>query len=186
MPPSSFQGGLLDHSYGFIGHGRDNVARDDYLIQRTHGNRELMFGGGREFSPNCGVGISDDSTIDTEAAKYLRTELPLVLDLKGEKEELKGAYEWSGIMGFSRDAYPWVGELTEKVIEGGMKGLWITAGFTGHGMPNTWLCGREVVEMMMGREGDLPERYRASRERVEEARSLRTVKVADDAGFFGV
>lgn len=145
-----------------------------------------MFGGGREFSPNNGVGTSDDSTIDVKAAEYLRTELPLLLDFKGDREELKGTYEWSGIMGFSRDAYPWVGELTEEVIEGGMEGLWITAGFTGHGMPNTWLCGREVVEMMMGRDGELPGRYRASRERVEVARAMRTVKVADKAGFYGV
>ena len=41
-------------------------------------------------------------------------------------------------MGFSRDSHPWVGELP------GSANVYIAAGYTGHGMPNTWLCGKYI------------------------------------------
>lgn len=59
----------LNHTYVFIGHGRQNINQDDYLVQRpSHKGGELMFGGGRSEAPQAGVGNSDDSTIDSEAA----------------------------------------------------------------------------------------------------------------------
>jgi hypothetical protein len=45
-------------------------------------------------------------------------------------------------MGYSRDEHPWVGQLPGK------PNLFISAGFTGHGMPNTWLCGKAVANMV--------------------------------------
>ena len=57
-------------------------------------------------------------------------------------KELTATHEWTGIMGFSRDEHPWVGPVTDK------PGLYIAAGFTGHGMPNTWLCGKAVALMV--------------------------------------
>lgn len=90
-------------------------------------------------------------------------------------------------MGFSRDNHPWVGELSEEVGVGGGKGLWVSAGFTGHGMPNTCLSAKAVVDLMLGRkksgEVDLPEGYRVSRERVERARMLAEVHIADKEGL---
>ena len=45
-------------------------------------------------------------------------------------------------MGYSRDEHPWVGQMPGKA------NLFISAGFTGHGMPNTWLCGKAVANMV--------------------------------------
>lgn len=45
-------------------------------------------------------------------------------------------------MGFSRDEHPWVGQVPDK------SGLYISAGYTGHGMVNTWLCGKTVALMV--------------------------------------
>lgn len=45
-------------------------------------------------------------------------------------------------MGFSRDEKPWVGPVPDK------SNLYIAAGYTGHGMPNTWLCGKAVALMV--------------------------------------
>ena len=45
-------------------------------------------------------------------------------------------------MGFSRDELPWVGPLPEK------PNIYISAGYTGHGMPNAWLCGKAVALMV--------------------------------------
>ncbi|PQE04724.1 FAD dependent oxidoreductase protein [Rutstroemia sp. NJR-2017a BBW] len=168
------------------GHGTQNVNRDDYLTQRPFTSQkggELMFGGGRAFALSAGVGISDDSVIDPPAADYLRRELPIALDLKNGQQELKASYEWSGIMGFSRDNWPWVGRVPEEL--GGGDGLYVCAGFTGHGMPTTRLSAKAVVEMMLGEEEvDLPGQYRVSQERIDSARLLDVVKIADEKGAF--
>ena len=133
MRPASTTHLPLDHSYVFRGHGNASIEQDDYLVQRpfvdsaiskrTSGG-ELMFGGGRNISP--GVGISNDSLIDESTAAYLGRELNVVLDLQNNDQELEANYEWSGIMGFSRDGYPWVGSATEPGTAD--EGLWVCAG----------------------------------------------------------
>ncbi|RDL37658.1 uncharacterized protein BP5553_05091 [Venustampulla echinocandica] len=178
LPPASMVPEMeihqrLQHTYAFIGHGSQNINQDDYLVQRpfslsssaSRGKNggELMFGGGRRCAKNAGLGVSNDSFIDPSAAAYLRRELNVVLDLNNKDEELEATYEWSGIMGFSRDGCPWVGELSDELGVGGGKGLWICAGFTGHGMPNAHLCAKAIVELMMGtqeQDVELPEVYR--------------------------
>ena len=48
-------------------------------------------------------------------------------------------------MGFSSDGVPWVGPLPHA------PGQWLVAGFSGHGMPQTFLCGRAIAQMVLGR-----------------------------------
>ncbi|KAL3424103.1 FAD dependent oxidoreductase [Phlyctema vagabunda] len=186
LPPKSMRPASthepLTHSYSVMGHSCQNIDQDDYLVQRpfssTHTGGELMFGGGRAFAAKGGVGVSDDSSIDEPAAAYLRRELNVVLDLQNQDHELEASYEWSGIMGFSRDGRPWVGAVGDEL--GGGPGLWISCGFTGHGMPNTGLAGKAVADMIMGKEQvDLPLCYRVSTDRVATARSYVEVAVAD-------
>lgn len=195
IPPKSTRPAAINesltYSYSFMGHASQNIDQDDYLVQRPFaGDRggELMFGGGRWFAAKGGIGVSDDSGIDDPAAAYLRRELNIVLNLQNDDEELEASWEWSGIMGFSRDGRPWVGEVLEEM--GGGKGLWVCAGFTGHGMPNARLCAKAVVDLMMGRSGDevdLPMDYRLAAERVASARTFDEVAVADaKAGNLGV
>jgi glycine/D-amino acid oxidase-like deaminating enzyme len=176
----------LQCSYGFMGNANQTINQDDYLIQRAFSEvdgsgGQLMFGGGRSYAAHAGVGVSDDSHIDPPVASYLRRELNSLLDLNNDEEELQAQWEWSGIMGYSRDGHPWVGEVRDEWGIGGGKGLWISGGFTGHGMPNTWLCGKAVVELIMGPdEGiDLPSTYRLSEERIVKARTYDEVSVAD-------
>lgn len=185
LPPENMnEEGKLVHSYGFIGNGKQNINQEDYLIQRPfEKGGELMFGGGRSYAAHAGLGVSDDSSIDEPAAAYLRNELNVVLDLgNGGKEgtegkELKASHEWSGVMGYSRDGHPWVGSVGEGM--GGGEGLWVCAGFTGHGMPNTCLSAKGVVDMMCGSEADVPGCYLVSEERLVKARGLDEVAVAD-------
>lgn len=186
VPPGSVRPATiaspLKCSYGFVG----NYDQDDYLIQRPFSERDgsggqLMFGGGRSHAINAGVGVSDDSHLDAFAAAHLRRELNVVLDLQNENKELEATWEWTGIMGYSRDGHPWVGEVCDEVGLGGGKGLWICGGFTGHGMPNAWLCGKAVVDMVTGSEEDvdLPNGYKLTSERVKRARSYDEVPLAD-------
>jgi glycine/D-amino acid oxidase-like deaminating enzyme len=207
VAPKGVKGAPLAMSYVFAGHDKvKDVYQDDYLVQRPSGG-ELMFGGGRQYATNGAVGCSDDSWTSRSAAKYLRNELNHALDLDPDSSkelqtlrdelnralnpspssstELKASYEWTGIMGFSRDGRPWVGAVPEDL--GGGKGLWICAGFTGHGMPNATGCARAVVELMLGveeRSVDLPGVHRVSMERVERARVGEEVREADLKGFY--
>ena len=184
MKPTSVINKPLEYTYIFVGNGMQNINQDDYLAQRpfTDSGKEgqLMFGGGRSSASQAGVGVSDDSSIDPPAAAYLRRELNVVMDLHDQSKELEASYEWSGIMGFSRDEHPWVGEVGEELGLGGGKGLFVSGGFTGHGMPNTWLCGKAAVGLMMGeKEVDLPSSYRLTEGRLQRARALDEVAVAD-------
>jgi glycine/D-amino acid oxidase-like deaminating enzyme len=191
-PPALCPGGggalVGRNSYGFYGRGGGNFSQDDYLVQRPFSTfqetdsrgGELMFGGGREYAAGLGVGVSDDSDIDQLAADYLRQALNQLLDTQNNGIELHASHEWSGIMGFSRDGRPWVGEVPEEL--GGGKGLWICAGFTGHGMPNASLCAKAVVNQMMGRQlhdKDLPAEFHMSMGRVKKARTMVEVSLAD-------
>lgn len=199
VSPASSTHQPLEHSYGFVGYDNvHTVYTSDYLVQRPfssspsttgskHKGGELMFGGGRHYDPKAGVGISDDSFISPPAASYLRQALVSALDLQTSPEvtQLEATHEWSGIMGYSRDHRPWVGEVSEEL--GGGKGLWICAGFTGHGMPNACLSAKAAVELLLGTEAeeiDLPESYRMSAQRVEAARGEEEVSVKDRKGAF--
>lgn len=138
IPLPSLQGeGRLKTSLGFLG---DDA--DDYLIQRPNEKGgHMMFGGGRHMGES--LGVTDDSVIDESTAKYLRTRLVTALGLPESKDKayFMSTHMWTGIMGFSRDERPWVGPVPEH------RNMYIAAGFTGHGMPNTWLSGKAVALM---------------------------------------
>ena len=50
---------------------------------------------------------------------------------------------WTGIMGYSADHMPWVGSVPERA------GVWLAAGYTGHGMPNAALCGSHLARLVL-------------------------------------
>jgi glycine/D-amino acid oxidase-like deaminating enzyme len=186
LPGAAFSGSHRTRTnFGFVG-----PRMDDYLIQRPDEScAHLMFGGGRSYGPS--LGITSDQDIDEKVAKYLRTELPRLLVSgtkdKGEKE-LTATHQWTGIMGFSRDNLPWVGQVP------GSKGVFVLAGYTGHGMPNAWLCGKSVATMVLGDdvgvavekavEQGLPRAYLLNEERIERARKLETVEAQDEDHAF--
>ncbi|KAI4730477.1 FAD dependent oxidoreductase [Aureobasidium sp. EXF-10728] len=179
LPGSQFSGSARTKtSFAFIG-----PKMDDYLIQRPDSSgAHLMFGGGRSYGPS--LGISSDAEVDPNVSIYLRTALPTLL-ASGENgdKELKASHEWTGIMGFSRDGLPWVGRVPE------FKNVFVLAGYTGHGMPNAWLCGKSVATMVLGDDLDVAvdkavEAYLITAERIERARKLDTVEVQDEDHMF--
>lgn len=178
----------IGHSYVFIGHGCEKNLRDDYLIQRGANDGpsdgELLLGGGRDHDVKKGLGVSDDGAIDEHVAGYLRGELGRELDSIGTREPLEANMEWTGIMGYSRDGFPWVGQVPR--ILGGGCGLWVCGGYTGHGMPVAARCGKGVVEMMMGASAgiEIPQQFIITEKRIRIARTLDTVHMLDNMGFY--
>ncbi|MCJ1247663.1 hypothetical protein MMC30_004878 [Trapelia coarctata] len=193
-PPLMLQ--PLRHTYGFIGTSGQHRIQDDYLVQRPvsssgHEGGELMFGGGRSKARHEGVNVDSDDTIDPPAAEYLRTKLPEVLDVTGNANgvvrlsatgnELSAKKEWTGIMGFSRDGHPWVGAVPNA------PGLWLSAAYTGSGMPNAALSSQHTASLILAADkasnwrdvereavvsGDIPACYIITKERMEQAMKL--------------
>ncbi|PVH92084.1 FAD dependent oxidoreductase [Periconia macrospinosa] len=197
----------IRHTYFFVGDDSDKaMGRDEYLVQRPPPAAELILGGGRErLARDGGIGLWDDSELEESVSRWLRGELPEVMDLNArrpshtctdkmttsdkekpaEKQDLESTHEWTGIMGYSRDTHPWVGSVPASL--GGGEGLWICAGYTGNGMPNAALCAKAVAELMTGADMvDLPPEYKVTEDRVKNARTKDPVAVADQKGVLAL
>ncbi|KAH9833162.1 FAD dependent oxidoreductase [Rhodofomes roseus] len=192
----------LANSYGLEGQPGQSGHLSDYLNQRPYEGvpnpaGHYMYGGGDAGADFPRVGVWDDSVVDEGMAARLRSTLLRRMELGGEMEgleELEATHQWTGIMGYSRDNMPWIGEVPDT------KGVWLAAGFTGHGMPNGTLCGKAVVSMMLDEEEKvgalktytnvvektgLPTGYFITEARIEKARKLPPVAKADAEGTFG-
>lgn len=165
VPPPAFLTEPLQHTYSFFGANGASRGQDDYFAQRpisTDGDCEddvkgqLMFGGGRQLARHQGVGVDNDDDLDKSVAKYLRTKLHEFMDTKegildysyssgesGAESQLNAVSGWTGIMGHSCDGAPWVGAVPDS------PGLWISAGFSGHGMPNAPLSAQYVARLIL-------------------------------------
>ena len=111
----------------------------EYAIQRQDGR--IIFGGMRWQSPTKEVGIEDDSTLEPLVGEGLKT---FLRDRFASLRDVAIDYEWSGIMGFTADENPLIGELP------GRPGEYISAGYTGHGMPVALAAGKAIAEQIAG------------------------------------
>ncbi|KAI1365863.1 FAD dependent oxidoreductase [Xylaria arbuscula] len=207
----------LPHSYVWTD------ASDQYLIHRGPEDtqvaggggrlavvdRSLILGGERYADPDGDEGVSRDDVVNPVISEALHRSLATAVKLlpgdRPEEEVLKAEYEWTGIMGYSRDGDPFVGRVPasflagtaaatdgEGLEEGGegegvgtsaeVEGLWISAAFTGHGMPVAPRCGIAVAQMMLGREDGVkvPEAWIPTDERVEQARFMEMPRTIED------
>lgn len=158
---------VLEHSHLWVARENGDPAEsENYLIHRESG--ELILGGERNSTVEAGWATSDDSVTDPVVSRRLHTALRKVLT--GFPESLPSTHEWTGIMGYSADNQPWVGSVPEALGGDGGGGLWISAGYTGHGMPVAARCGIAVGEMVLGKTGQqgtvtLPEEWTPSESR---------------------
>ncbi|KAF4312158.1 FAD dependent oxidoreductase [Botryosphaeria dothidea] len=190
----------LPNSYGLCGQPGQPAHGDDYLNQRPYEGvpnpaGHYMYGGGDGAADHERIGVWDDSIVDKGMAGWLRGRLLEYMELGGETEglkELEASHQWTGIMGYSRDNVPWVGKVSE--------GVWLSGGYTGHGMPNGTLCGKAVVELLLAEQAGvpaadaqkqvvekvgLPKSYLITEQRLAAVRKLPTVAEADAMGAIG-
>ncbi|KAK8091350.1 FAD dependent oxidoreductase [Apiospora phragmitis] len=169
---NALQGGLLSMSAQLGGAGlpkagkwpayRNNVSLPggrawslflrgglDYLVQEPeHG--EYMFGGGAGLpdEPAAGRDPYDDSGNPAPPSPHFPADLhPDVIYLGRTKRV------WTGVEGFTADAFPLVGPLsaqqTQRTIKNPAAGReWVSAGFNGEGMDYAWLSGKGLSEMI--------------------------------------
>ena len=123
--------GGLERSYGII----DEDTCDHYLICRPPSSGQagdIIIGGARGIAERKEEGILDDSAVNCVISENLRSEVRKMFRRKGQEKvsrhEKDTIMEWTGIMGMTRDGLPLVGEVE------GQEGLFVCAGFNGHGM----------------------------------------------------
>lgn len=77
-------------------------------------------------------------------------------------ESVKHDYAWTGIIGMTPDAVPFIGPIPGK------KGQYVAAGYNGHGMARIFLCAPALARyMLMGDwDPDMPEAFRVTPERL--------------------
>ncbi|CAG8264674.1 unnamed protein product [Penicillium olsonii] len=96
---------------------------------------------------------SDDTDVSASSIKFLQQSL---LSLFGRDPEMiqdsKLISSWSGIMCFSSDGMPLVGNLPETVTGRSGGGEWLCAAYSGYGMPTAWLAGENLARLIL----DLP------------------------------
>ena len=158
---------LLNNSY--INRTTDGIL--SYLIPRTDGS--IIVGGASSvFKPfkEQWYNNVDDSTLIDSAKDYYSNYMQETYN-GWEHSEAAVDSIWTGVMGYSYDSNPHVGEVP------GRQGHFILAGFNGHGMPVIWLASKELASMAMhAKEFEatrLPRLYKTTQERIERARNGR-------------
>ncbi|GIL65538.1 hypothetical protein Vafri_19293 [Volvox africanus] len=118
-------------------------ARGGYVYWSRREDGRMVVGGFRDVVPDLEWGVYDDASlherIRQELHAYLPKRFPGVFG-----GGLNPEVEWSGILGFTRDRFPFVGPMP------GRRGQFVAAGFSGHGMTRTFTCGRVLADMVSG------------------------------------
>ncbi|KAL2149287.1 hypothetical protein VTH82DRAFT_8635 [Thermothelomyces myriococcoides] len=162
------RGGCLETTYSFIYRGGY-----EYMVSRPPGSAfegDIVIGGGLVRVEHEGLsefGTTDDGALNEGISKYLREAAARYFgtDWGDDHPDGRVRKEWTGIMGFSPDGFPFVGEVP------GETGLWASCSFQGHGMVLCWMCARALVDMMEGRDDEqlkawFPDVFRITKERL--------------------
>ncbi len=139
-----------------------------YMCQNPH-TGGIFIGGEKQKADQ--ILVSDDTVVPEIPAKHLSTIFPKIFARGWENSEPEVRRIWSGIMGFTGDAMPFVGRLTEKMAEKKDSDQeWITAGFNGYGIDKCWLTGEALVGAMAGdiHNVKIPSLYQLSDERLDD------------------
>lgn len=108
----------------------------EYFRQLPDGR--LLLGGCREPFRSVEVGYADTLTPDVQNSlnNYVKDRFP---EIVGRSVD----YRWSGIMGFTEDGLPFVGELKDK------PGVYFAVGCNGHGMGYSLALSKLLVEVSL-------------------------------------
>ncbi|KAI8916781.1 FAD dependent oxidoreductase [Powellomyces hirtus] len=118
-------------------------ANDGYEYFSAREDGRLVLGGMRNLAPDMAIGNGDDASLDPVISTALRSYIHDTFPHIRDKVEIE--MEWAGIMGFSADRLPFVGPVGED-----RPGVFVCAGYTGHGMPRAFLSGYHTAEMVAG------------------------------------
>jgi len=110
----------------------------------------VILGGARKVAPSYELYETDDSVVNPQVGKELRTFLPSIFPGKYE-DGREPEMEWTGIMGYTTSGDPFVGPVVDPAQSGSaelFKGQYISGGYTGHGMPRAFACAEATSQMI--------------------------------------
>ena len=154
---------------------KDGSYTSSFYYITQNGRTGDVYIGGERSRPEDML-TSDDTIRSPLSDQNLRTILPKIFR-KGwpESESPEIRKIWSGIMGFTLDHMPLVGQLPSSVSGREGQGEWIAAGYNGMGMPLCWGCGEAVAKMVLGKGEEvqqwLPASYIITQERLDRPES---------------
>ena len=114
-----------------------HYARHGYdYWQQTPDNR-LVVGGLRDKA------LDEENTAEEQTTSLIQGHLErFVGELTGDSAEI--THRWAGIFGWTRDRLPLVGRIP------GHEGVWVSAGYSGHGNVMGLACGELVARAILG------------------------------------
>ena len=127
-----------------------HYARQGFDYWQQLENGRIVLGGFRDFS------ILTEMTDDETTTESIQEALDAFLaELLGELPEV--THRWAGIFGLTQDLLPLVGQVP------GHDGVWVAAGYSGHGNVFGLLCGELVADAIQGRDDPLLEMFSPAR-----------------------
>ena len=116
---------------------RPHYARQGFDYWQQLPDRRVLLGGFRD------VSILDELTDVEEMTASVQVALERFLgELIGETPRI--SHRWAGIFGLTQDMLPLVGPVP------GRDGIWVAAGYSGHGNVLGFACGRLVAGAILG------------------------------------
>src|SRR3954447_5198426 len=116
---------------------RPHYARQGFDYWQQLPDRRLLLGGFRD------VSIMDELTDVEETTPTIQASLERFLGELSDGEA-QISHRWAGIFALTQDMLPLVGPVPAR------EGLWIAAGYSGHGNVMGFGCGRLVAGAMLG------------------------------------
>ncbi len=116
---------------------RPHYARQGFDYWQQLPDRRIVLGGFRD------VSIMDELTDVEEMTPVIQESLERFMgELIGETPRI--SHRWAGIFGLTQDMLPLVGRVP------GHDGLWVAAGYSGHGNVLGFACGELVADAILG------------------------------------
>jgi len=129
---------------------RPHYARQGFDYWQQLPDRRLLLGGFRD------VSIMDEMTDVEETTPTIQASLERFLAELSEGEA-RISHRWAGIFALTQDMLPLVGTVP------GRDGVWIAAGYSGHGNVMGFGCGELVADAILGQRAPLLELFDPAR-----------------------
>jgi glycine/D-amino acid oxidase-like deaminating enzyme len=127
-----------------------HYARQGFDYWQQLADRRIVLGGFRDFS------ILTEMTDEETTTEPIQEALDAFLrELLGHMPDV--THRWAGIFGLTQDLLPLVGPVP------GRDGVWVAAGYSGHGNVLGLLCGELVAAAILGSDDSLLELFSPAR-----------------------
>ncbi|CED85316.1 FAD dependent oxidoreductase [Phaffia rhodozyma] len=155
----------LDYTYGFGGPYMVTTPTEGMVLGVGWLKAQTLTKGGK----NDFVAKVDDSVILPEVETFLSNYCKDEFTNWGKEAHGEGLTRiWTGIMGYSRDVLPLVGQIPGK------KGLWTAVAFHGHGMSRIISCTQSLAQQIKDQgtwDPRLPRSFEITQERLDRAKA---------------